>query len=196
MASDFERLLEELGTRSRAEIDQVGEAARARAASIDAASVARITERRAAALASCDEEGQRDERIAVAAARLCGRRSMLAAQQALVDRVMDAAHDATHRRLASGLDADVLMRRAAELLSYAGTGDVEIRCRTVMACQITPLLAADARIRVVADDAAPWGFTLIADGGRLSVDDTVESWLSGRRDAIAIEVCRAVEESA
>ena len=193
MDPHFERLLEELGARSRAEIDQVLQAARTRAAAIAVESNGRIAERRTEALASYDEEARRARGNAVATARRDGRRALLEAQHALIDRVLSAARDVTTRRLGLCVDADRVARRAGELLAYAGPGTVELRCREPMARQVVPALASDARVRVVADDSAPWGLTLVGDGGRLSIDDTVDAWLAGQRAAIAIDVCRAME---
>lgn len=193
MDPHFERLLEELGARSRAEIDQVLEAARSRAAAIEAESTHRIAQRRAAVLASCDDDLRRASDNAVAGARLDGCRGLLEAQYALVDRILTAAREVATTRLGLCVDPDHVVRRAAELVSYAGDGNVELRCRESLARHLAPALASDARVRVVAGDAEPWGLTVICDGGRLTIDDTVDAWLDGQRAAIAIDVVRAVE---
>ncbi|HEU4612656.1 MAG TPA: hypothetical protein VFS15_11290 [Kofleriaceae bacterium] len=39
------------------------------------------------------------------------------------------------------------------------------------------------------------GLRLTADGGHLSIDDTIDAWLEADRAAIAIAVCRAVESA-
>jgi len=162
MDSSFQRLLEELGTRARAEIEQVAAAARERNA-------------------------------ALSNARHAGRRTLLAAQHALVERVLDASGKATIRKLGLCVNVERLVSRADELAAYAGNGAVEVRCQTALAEQITSRLGC-RQVRVVSDDAAPWGLTLTADGGRLVIEDTVDAWLAARRSAIAIDVCRRIEE--
>ena len=193
MDPHFERLLEELGAHSRAEIDQVLEAARTRAAAIEAESTDRIARRRTAVLASCDEDWRRARDNAVAGARLDGRRALLEVQHALVDRTVRAAREVTTTRLGLCSDPDRVARRAAELVSYAGDGNVELRGRESVARHLAPAFASDARVRVVAGDTEPWGLTVVGDGGRLTIDDTVDAWLDGQRAAIAIDVVRAME---
>jgi hypothetical protein len=194
MDSHFQRLLDELGARARAEIDQVSAAARTRADTVAAESAARIERRRAAVISECDEDAQRARNGAMAAARYEGRGALLASQHAFVDRVLDAARQATNQRLALCVNAERLVNRADELLSFAGNGSAELRCRTPIAEHIVAGLGADSA-RVVADDCAPWGLTLTADDGRLCIDDTVDAWLAAERAAIAIDVCGRIEEA-
>jgi vacuolar-type H+-ATPase subunit E/Vma4 len=193
MDAHFQRLLGELGARAGAELDQVSAAAQARADSIRVESAARIEKRREAAIAQCDEDVQRSRNSALAAARHEGRRRLLDTQHALVERVVSAAVEATNRKLSLCVNPDRLSRRAGELLSYAGNGPAELRCRTPIAEQIAARLRPRGA-NVVADDDAAWGLTLVADDGRLTIDDTVDAWLEAERAAIAITVCRRIEE--
>ena len=193
MDARFQRLLGELGARARAELDQVSAAAQARADSIRVESAARIEKRRGAAMAECDEDVRRSRNGALAAARHDGRRRLLDSQHALVERVVSAAVEATNRKLSLCVSPDRLLRRAGELLSYIGSGPAELRCRTSIAEHIAAQLGPrDAK--VVADDDAPWGLTLVGDDGRLTIDDTVGAWLEAERAAIAIAVCQRIEE--
>jgi len=193
MDAHFQRLFNELGARARAEIDQVSAAACARADAVLAESAARITHRRASAIAAADGDAQHSRNDMLAAIRHDGRRALLEAQHALVERVIGAAREATNRRLSLCLSTDRLVNRAGELLSYTGNNPAELRCRRSIAEQIASRL--DVRgANVVADDNAPWGLTLIGDEGRFTIEDTVDAWLNAERAAIAITVCRRIEQ--
>jgi vacuolar-type H+-ATPase subunit E/Vma4 len=193
MDSRFERLLDELGTRARAETDQVLATARARATAVAAESTARIEQRRTAAIESCDAEASHARNAALSKARHEGRRALLAAQHAFVDKILDASRGATHRKLGLCANTERLVSRSEELASFSGNGTTEVRCRTPMAQQITSGLGRRG-VRVIPDDEAPWGLTLVADNGRLVIEDTVDAWLSSQRAAIAIDGCHRIEE--
>jgi hypothetical protein len=156
-------------------------------------SAARVEKRREAAIAECDEDIRRWRNSAAAAARYEGRRRLLGSQHALVERVLTAAVEATNRKLSLCVNPEHLAKRAGELLSYVGNVTAEFRCRPPIAEQIAARLDPRAA-RVVADDDAPWGLTLVGDDGRLTIDDTVNAWLEAERAAIAITVCRRIEE--
>jgi vacuolar-type H+-ATPase subunit E/Vma4 len=164
-----ERLLVELEERANAEIAQVEEEARVRVAAIAtsaAAAAERITQ---LALRACEADEARRRAVEVAGAQRASRGALLVAQHAFVDRVMARTHDIVRERLAS-IDDQAISTRVAQLRRYAMTTDV----------------------RVDQDDE---GITLAADGGHLTIADDITSWLARDRAIVAIEACRAVENS-
>ena len=170
MDAHLERLLAELGERAQSEIAQVRTEAAARAGSIRAGCASRAEARRTEALAALDAEFSRRRMTVLAEARRRARGTVLRAQYALVDRVFREIRALATERLAQPSSDCGIQRRSALLRSYAATSDAVIE-RT------------DSGVR------------LTADGGHLSIDDTVDAWLDADRAAIAIDVCRAVEKS-
>lgn len=166
----LERLLAELGERAKAEIAQVQTDAAARAESVRTGRAERANARRAEAVAALEAEFTHRRASSLAEARRRARGVVLCAQHRLVDRVLDKIRLRAAERLAEPASACGKERRAALLRSYA--------------------IGADASIECVES-----GIRLTADGGHLSIDDTVDAWLEADRAAIAIDVCLAVEKS-
>ena len=166
----LERLLAELGERAQAEIAQVGTDAETRAQSIRIDAVARAAARKAAAVADLEAEFARRRTSELAEARRRARGGVLCAQHALVDRVLDRIRMLATERLAQPLSDCGIAARSALLRSYAVTADASV-------------------------ERVESGIRLSADGGHLTIDDTVEAWLEADRAAIAIDVCRVVEAS-
>ena len=166
----LERLLVELGARAQAEIAQVEADAVARAHTIRAASTARGEARKAEAIAALDVEFAQRRNSAIADARRRARRVVLCAQHGMVDRVLARIRRLAVERLAEPASECGVARRSALLRSYAVT--------------------SNAVIERLED-----GIRLQADGGHLSIDDTVDAWLAADRAAIAIDACRSVEDA-
>ncbi|HVX38193.1 MAG TPA: hypothetical protein VHB25_01375 [Gemmatimonadaceae bacterium] len=165
------RLLDELETRARAEIEQVERDARDRADALAVGVHEAAAARQAAALAECDAAFARRRAAAVADARREARLALLHAQHAFVDRVLERVQaDLAARLAASGVDA--FTARVDELRAFAASGAAEI-----------------------ALDARRGGFTLVADGGHLVIDDTVDAWLAAERARLAIDICRDAESA-
>ena len=165
----LERLLAELGDRAQSEIAQVRADATARAESIRAAGMAGAAARRAAALAAVDADFARRRVGALAEARRRARGAVLCAQHTLVDRVLARVRILAAARLAEPTSACGVARRSVLLRSY--------------------VVGSDAVI-----DRSESGIRLTADGGHLTIDDTIDAWLEADRAAIAIDVCHAVEQ--
>ena len=164
----LERLLAELDERARTEIGQVEADAAARATAIRDEACKRAAARKAESLSALDAEFARHRGSELAEARRRARGTLLAAQHALVDRVLDRARALAVARLASSDSNCGLDRRATLLASYA--------------------IGADPTVERLES-----GLRLTADSGHLEVNDTVDAWLESDRAAIAIELCRAVE---
>lgn len=166
----LERLLAELGERAQAEIVQVQTDAAARAESVRAGCAERTQSRRAEAVAALEAEFTHRRAISLADARRRARGAVLRAQHQLVDRVLEKIRLRAAERLAQPESARGIATRSALLRCYAMTPDASIECVTS-------------------------GIRLTADGGHLSIEDTVDAWLDADRAAIAIDVCHAVEKS-
>lgn len=165
----MERLLVELEERANSEIAQVEEEARVRVAAIAASAAAAAERITQLALRACEADEARRRAVEVARAQRESRGSLLVAQHAHVDRVIARTHDIVRERLAS-IDDRAIAARSDQLRRYAMTTDV----------------------RIDHDDE---GITLAADGGHLTIEDDIRSWLARERAVIAIEACRAVETS-
>lgn len=163
--SHFERLLAELGERAGAELEQARADAQTRADEILGAAEVRVAKRRDDALVVREAEYARRGAAAAADARHAARASLLRAQHALVAMVIERARAIVVERLEHDGDSPALAARIAELSSYATNGTVTRRD----------------------------GLELVANEGRLVIDDSVGAWLAGERAQIAIDVCRAVE---
>jgi vacuolar-type H+-ATPase subunit E/Vma4 len=161
----FDRLLAGLGERAKAEIAQVRADAEEQATELRVAADRVVARRRADALAACEAEYMRRRAAAAADARHDARGTLLRAQHALVATVMSRARGMVVDRLARDGESPTVAARIAELESFASDGVV------------------------TSDD----GLKLVANDGRLVIDDTVDAWLDGERAQIAIDVCRAVE---
>ena len=167
----LERLLAELDERARTEIAQVEADAAARATAIREEACKRAAACKVEALSALDAEFARHRGSELAEARRRARGTLLTAQHALVERVLDRARTLAVARLATPESRCGLDRRATLLASYA--------------------IGADAAIERLES-----GLRLTADFGHLAVNDTVDAWLESDRAAIAIELCRAVEGEA
>lgn len=166
----LERLLQELDERARTEIAQVEADAATRAEQIRAGGTARGEARKAEALAALETEFARQRNTAVADARRRARGAVLRAQHDLVDRVLAQIRVRAAERLADPASAFGIKRRSELLRAYAVSEDASVE-------------SVESGIRVT------------ADGGHLTIDDTVDAWLDADRAAIAIDVCHAVETS-
>lgn len=167
----MQRLLGELEARARAEIDQVETDARARAHALRTAMATDAAARQAAAIAECDASFARRRAAAIADARRDARLELLHAQHAFVDRVLARVKDLLTARLATA-GIEPFAARFDELRAYAASGAVEI-----------------------APDPRAGGFTLVADGGHLVIDDTVNAWLGAERARLAIDICHDAESA-
>lgn len=181
--SHLDQLIAELGRRAHDELEVVAREAQARIDEIRRAARQQEDTDRGNALAALEADYERRTTVAVADARRAARAAMLSAQHGLVDRVLQRTRDIVARRFApyaaangsvaspAGSRVDLASRlhaRAEELASYASGGDADVAY-------------------------AASGISLVADGGRLRIDDTVDAWLAGERRQLAIDVCRSLE---
>lgn len=163
----LEGLLAELGERATSEIAQAAAAGQAEAEQIRAAAHASANERTAKALADCASEQARRRASETAVARRRARGVLLEAQHAFVSRALVRAKELIAERLrAAGPQA--MQARVDALVSYTADGDATVK----------------------RDEE---GIRVVADGGHLHIDDTVNAWLEQNRAELAIAICRAAE---
>jgi hypothetical protein len=163
----LERLLAELGERAKLEIAQATAAGQAEAERVRAVAELNARERIADALRICEREEAQRRAGEVAVARRRGRRALLEAQHAFVNRVLARAAELIAERLRTA-GPEAMQARVDSLLSYAADHDADVR--------------ADAT-----------GITVLADGGHLRIDDSVNAWLEQNHAELAIAVCRVIE---
>jgi len=161
----FEQLLAELGERASAELAQVQTDGERLSVQVLADADARVMQRRNEALAACESEYARRRAGAAADARHAARGNLLRAQHALVATVIARARAIVAERLGREGETPAIAARVSELSSYAAGGTVT---------------RGD-------------GLSLVANEGRIVIDDSIDAWLDGERAQIAIDVCRAVE---
>jgi vacuolar-type H+-ATPase subunit E/Vma4 len=168
-STQVDGLLTQLAARARADIDSVLQAGRDEAERLRNDAVQRCDERRAKALAGCNDEAAHTRHAAIADARREARASVLGVQHALADRVVRAARELMVRRLRGGAGTPAIRSRIAELLTY---------------------FDQPSAVSVVANED---GLLLTDSAHDLEIRDSVDAWLTRERPSIAIEVCRAVE---
>jgi vacuolar-type H+-ATPase subunit E/Vma4 len=161
----LERLLAELGERAGAEIAQVRADAESEASELLLAANRRIAAHRQDALTTCEADYARRRASAAGDARTAARGDLLRAQHALVDLVIGRARTMLAERLERERHSSSVDARVAELQSFVPNGVVTRRD----------------------------GLQLVANDGKILIDDTIDAWLEGERARIAIEVCRVVE---
>jgi len=164
----LDRLLAELGARAGAELEQVRASAEAEASALLGAADERGAARLTAALAASDADYERRRAAAAAGARHDARGALLEAQHALVTRVLERARALVAAELAARPESPALTTRLAELSTYAVNAKVERRD----------------------------GLVLVANEGRLVIEDTIDAWLDSERAQCAIDICQAVEQAA
>lgn len=191
-----EPLLAELAQRAAAEAEARLSAARAEAGRIREAGAAGRQARRDQAIASSEAEAWRCGQPELARATREARQRVLKARWALVDRVLAAALSMMRERAErSAPPVEWLRVRVAEVLSFAGGSEVELQCPAGWAVALGAVVAAHPNVRVVPAPAAATGLRALDPETRLTVDDTADGWLRRERAALAIEICRAAEES-
>jgi vacuolar-type H+-ATPase subunit E/Vma4 len=191
----LDRLLSELEARSRGEIDGVLADARARAAAVRRDAENKRAMRREAALTACEQELAVARRLSLAKAHARARARLLAAQQALVARVLDSARALGPLRLAAVSD-EVLRARLAELLAFVDTrgGGATLYCHPTILSRLASMVPAE--VRVHEDPTLGGGIRLLAEDGRVTVEDTLEAWFERERGALAQAICRRAAEEA
>lgn len=191
-----DRLLQELEAQVAAEAAGLLTAAQHEATRIRAEGVERVAAFRAAALGECEEATATGHATALAASRLDGRRLVLEAQHAAVDRVLsEVPRQASEIARATALrDADI-QARVAVVLAYLGDEAAELRCAPALYDRIVGMLPDESKLRVCPDQKIAAGIRGYGTDGRIVVDDSLEGWLATERQRLAIEILRSLGAS-
>lgn len=189
-------LISRLEQRARAEIEALRTQTADRVAEVEREAAAARDARRVAVLRECDASVETEAASALAAGAVVATRELLDAQHALVDAVLARAA-ARLPELVSGehLGDEQLVRRFRELTTYLDGAPAEVRCRRELAGRVRDLLAREwPASRVVTDDQTTGLRVLDGNGGgRITIDDTLETRIERLRAELTIEICRAAE---
>jgi vacuolar-type H+-ATPase subunit E/Vma4 len=144
----------------------------------------------------------RAETLRAAAALVLGdvrrrtRGQVLAAREALLERLMDAAR-ARLPEVARGTEyRAALPERLREALSYLGDEAAVVRCPSALAGTVRAALPVEARATVVPDDAVGSGFRAARADGGVEIDETLEARLADLRPRLVIEILRRLDAEA
>jgi vacuolar-type H+-ATPase subunit E/Vma4 len=128
--------------------------------------------------------------------RVEGQRSVLAARDALLERVFARARE----RLEAGVDSpparERLIERAREALRLLPAGDVVVSCRAEVAKLLEAELVGREGVRIEVQDDMPAGFRASGSDGAVVVDATLVALLEMDKPLLAIELMRHLERDA
>jgi len=191
-----DRLVQELEAQVAAETAGLLTTAREEAARIRAEGAERVAASRAGALGECEEATATGHATALAASRLEGRRLVLEAQHAAVERVLaEVPRQAGDiARTSRVRDAD-LRARVAVVLAYLGDEAAELRCAPALFDRIVGTLPDDSTLRACPDQKIAVGIRGYGIDGRIVVDDSLQGWLATERQRLAIEILRSLGTS-
>ena len=189
-------LLASLERGARAEADALVADARARAAQHQANADARIARRRAESLQTSERTLRASAELAVAHARRAARNRVLEARARAIERVFAAVAAALPAAITTPPYLTVLPARLAAARACLGDSPAALRCAPSLEPALRPLAAASPALAVTPDPAMETGFMLMACDGSLDVDETLTARLARRRPELAVEIARALEESA
>lgn len=144
--------------------------------------------------------GATERAARAAAARLIAETEHSVRSERIVARsaMLDAIFEDAAARLATVLEDARYLRsiptQLRDAVSFVSpTAQLEIRCSPVLRDVIGGALQAGGRIRISADGSANNGFEVVAEGGRLRVDGTLEGRLTRLRPWLSIEVLRGFD---
>jgi vacuolar-type H+-ATPase subunit E/Vma4 len=186
----LERLLETLERGARAEAERAMDAARGEAEEIRTRTETLVSRRRAEALDAREQALRADAAVRLAAVRRAGRRAVLDARQALLERVRAAARE---RIVAAESEPASLARRLHAALACLGAQAVEIRCAPMLADPVRALTGDRAGTTVTVDPAAPHALLLRAKDGALEVDASLAGLFDRHWPELAVGVVRELE---
>jgi len=170
--------------------------AAARATAIADGAAAQANRVRAAQLGERESQWRAEAERALGAARHAARAQVLAARDALLERV----HAAVRARLPELVDDPayraVLSRDVRAALAYLGDEPVTLRCTPALADAVRALVADDARVRVEPGAAVGTGVRAVSADGAVEVDNTLEGRLDRLRARVSFAALHRLEADA
>jgi vacuolar-type H+-ATPase subunit E/Vma4 len=122
------------------------------------------------------------------------RAKVLAARERVLAAIFERVLDRLPALQATGTYRNTIAIELEDALSYVdGEDDLVVRCAPGLVQTLRPLLTARLNARLEADDAIRAGFRVIANGGRVEVDHTLESRLRRLAPALRIDIVRRLE---
>ena len=186
-------LMAALAADVQAKAEQELEAGRREAERIRRESDEAIARRRAELLSAHESATRRSLMEKAAEAESAVRGKLLAAREEVIRQVLTAVHS----RLSSvqtGADyLAIVPEELREALSYVPDVDVEIRCSPALVTHLTRFTANRA-IRIMADSGIVAGFRISAEGGRVQVDQTLETRLARLEPVVRMQIVRQLEQ--
>ena len=182
----IDQLLEALERDARAEADRVLAEARGDAEALAARTDALIAERRSRLLGERESRQETDLQVELAAARLAARREVLAAREALLDRVFLAMRSAC---MAAVTDADYHETIASRLERAVACFAPGARLTVAASAPLVPVIlrwpGLPRGTTVEAGLPSGTGFRVAAVDGTVEVLDTLEAPLGSDRAGLA-----------
>ena len=191
-AEPIDQLLSELESRAATEVEAILANARSEAKRLLDDAHAATEKRQAAALEHCDRAAAEELRTSLGEARRAGRGELLEAQHAFVDRVLARAKLDAAPRLLDAANLPHIVARIQELAAFI-PGAVDIQCPSMLVAALQSSLRHQPQLRPTPAAGNEIGFICIGEGGRVRIDDTVDSWLQATRAQQAIRLCRAID---
>ena len=187
----LEELIGELERDGRERLDRELEAARAEAERRSGEAAARRERRRAEALAALDRELEAESAVALAEARRRARAGVLAAREAMLERVFDAARTRLGEAARSSAATGLFERTLEESLLVVAGSPIVVRVSPALEAFVRERLAGREDVRLDVDGSTGSGFVVAAADGSVEVDGTLEGRLARLAPRLRVEVLRA-----
>jgi vacuolar-type H+-ATPase subunit E/Vma4 len=173
------------------------EAGRREAEHIGVTSAQRLTQQRAELLAMHEASRRRVLAGEVAEAETAIRARLLDARERVLGRIFDRVREQLPGLQSGEPYRSGLANELADALTYVqGADDVMVRCAPSLVSALRPLLAAGTALRLEADASILAGFRVLAGGGRVEVDRTLETRLRRLAPQLRIDIVRRLEAAA
>ena len=188
----IDALLATLEREAETEISRVLDDARARAAELIAAAEQRIALRREQTLEQRTATARAEHERALATTRAAARAQVLAAREALLDRVFDRVRAELPAVARSAAYRAGLARELKRLKAFAGDRSVTVRCSPALVPTLRNAVKSNGRLAIRPDVRISAGFRMTTADGTLEIDATLENRLERLRPQLALEALAAL----
>jgi len=179
---------------ARAEADSLLAAARAEADRIVGEAREKARRKREEFLQHRTAELQRELEAALAAVRREARRRVLEAKWQAIERVFDAARSRFPAVLSDPVFRELLRKDCLDVLECLAGRPAVIMVSPELAGELQAVLGDKTGVQVRPDSSVVAGFRIETCDGSLAVDGTLEKRLEQRRQWLAVEIARLLEE--